>query len=647
MKPFSLFESERIFVDRETELDQIWESLLQNVSPKKSRRDKRFLVVTGQRYGAGKSSLGQNLVNWENDHVKRKFAEFKLKNPALKSEEIENAVNVFVDFSVVSTNQTNIYNMESFLSFGLWTKFLTQYFNLTGDQTATAVKFWVDHLSSFDACVSSVRQLCGGRRLLVHCDEASAIEKLSSMLEEKKKKKKKNPAVVKDGGDYNSSLHTFYELWKVLDANMRSENYCFFYITGKSPRLMDLGKKVLHPERLSPGIIKPLYLSSFSSSTIKAIVVSPNSSFAASTDLRAHLRQSDVDIDQFSKWLRTLTAGLPRLVTYAIFFLSENQHLLGDSAFKNEIIGKSPAVVEEKIFANFDGFGAQFSPADENPRLTYLLNSGRLGLLLPMSKSFGKLRLIELVDFYSLFVEPGDPDGLSGRIVVPKYWTRNMPTVIDPDLQYADKGPALERIVETLLCLQLSERWATPQYLAELVPIVAGTSVGTHQILNNCRVHRIGERIYETTTPEKKQRNEVNFANIVVETSPVVVVPVPKSATPDLLLMLPSTTKSPASVVGFEMKNRKRELTAAIINDEINCFSSAVSQLGQDRGVLIVIAPGGVEDKLKGALGQVVKTENDFGLVIPEKICVKIPSANELNVFIGEKLVERLRAMQG
>jgi hypothetical protein len=632
MKPFSLVDPKRVFVDREEELDFVWESLLKNLTP---IVDKRYLVVTGQRYGAGKSTFGQNIVNWENNHVQRKFAEFKLKTAGLKHDELENAVNIYLDFSVVSTNRSNI---ESFLSFGLWTQFLEQYFRLTNDQIETALKFWVDKLSSFKDCVRAVRQLCGGRRLLVHCDEVNALEETQ-----------KDHAVVEHGDDYTSSLHKFYDLWKVLDANMRSSEYCFFYVTGKSPRLMDLGKKILHPERISPGIIRPLYLSSFSPSTITEIVVSPNSSFPASAALRACLLQWDVDMDDFSKWLRRLTGGLPRLVTYAIVFLSENQHLVGDSGFKSELTGKSPAVVQNGVFQMFTDNGAKFSPRDGDPRLTYLLNSGRLGLLLPLSDNFGKLRLIELVDFYSLFVEPGDHSGAFGRVVVPKYWTQDMPTVIDErDLWLADKGTALERVVETLLCLQLSERWATPQNLDELVPIVAGTSVGQHKILNNCLVHHMGKKVWDPSSPAKNQLNEVNFSEIKVDAAPVVVVPVPKSGTTDLLLVLPSTTGSPSTVVGFEMKNRSAKQTVKTINDELVCFSYAARQiLGHERGVFILIAPGGIEPKLEGALGRTLTTQNDFGLEIPEGMSVKIPSAIELNVFIGEKNLKLLRAMKG
>lgn len=260
--------------------------------------------------------------------------------------------------------------------------------------------------------------------------------------------------------------------------------------------------------------------------------------------------------------------------------------------------------------------------------------------------------IIDLVNYYGFYIDAvsGEPNNF--RVIIPEAWRQSsnskrltnfayLQTVCN---QYTDKAALLESfIAESVVeaCKKLEDS-SEPRTLSNAFPFLK-KSVFHDQKVENCELVEMKKKNGSSKRNQSVQTFIKSYPNCIL------LQPVDKSPTPDLMMFLPKKGKNKRCMIAFEMKNYKLStLTRNLVTEEIKNYIEVIKKNNLEGGVLIIILNGKGDDEVEKVRGELLGLKKiqevftkDFNnsLNSPDNIEVIIPSMKQLNdCFFAESL---------
>lgn len=602
---------ELTFVNQENQLELVWKAFIANQS---GNNAKLCQPMTGQMWGSGKTTFGQNLLNFSDDRIKKLFDTILRDcNPEYKNN-LRNALTVYIDLQVVERRAPS-QDVEEYVSWLIFSRTLQQYCN---KGIVELLEFWpkgvkgMPALRSPGACTRYLQEKLG-RRLYFHFDEMGNL-----------------PALLHQNSSLNrdEELNLFYLFWMEIHKIQVAE--AFVFLSGRSLVLSQAGMGLGG----SPCKVEQLRLSLFEDKEILKILWKDENATEIGNSLRLETKSVAADV---ATRLVKLTSGVPRYLTYTLCHMIEEtkkcDHSIDWLNYDEDILLDVMAKVPEAI-PNYH----------QHPELTAILL--RAALQLPCKEN-ERLHgdtgpyISDVANTYGVYMTPLDNGDF--KMVLPYLWCKRAAIPLagwnSIKAQLYDNSLAFERLIECILLERTNYNDKKVMRVSEAFEFLRDSMVAG-DVVSNMTL----DSMRELVTPSNLDDEFSKYYDMFPEAS-LLLRPQAKAHMPDLVTLLPRRSSSSSSssseryVIGWEMKNySKSKLGIAAVNAEIKVFEKLVQVRGCGGGVLVIVLNGNGTASLdiEATRGRLMTKENAIpGLIVPEKVQVIILSESDLVNFAG------------
>jgi hypothetical protein len=612
-------------VNRKAELLAAWEKCAGNVG---SLPLKPYLLVSGQMWGSGKTTFGKHLFNFQNHYIEDLLnAEPKLL-PEAKAI-LRNTLPVSIDLQDFKSGKFE--STCELVSQSIFVMTLSQYFNV---DIAVAEKFWEENLKGklLGGCANLLLSMAQ-KPLFFHFDE---VGELTGM----------EPSFKKQPLENGKVKGVFYQFWGSV-ANVQMAG-CFAYVCGRSTVLNFFGTHA--GEAGSVGIPHHVRLSLFKVEDLRDILWDKEP-----TTIGARLNiTTEEEAERVAKWMHHLTTGVPRYVEYGlaemIKMTDEAKELIdwGDS-HEREI----SSILRGRVL--IPTFNKESSKSEEE--ITRLVELASLAFPLSSATSmYGNKRIRDLVNHYGFYFEAVKTDPNLFTVKIPRLWIEanvfaayEVRRLIDPPI---DNPKALEMHVERII-VALSKDFRSEDLLQSSRHQTVSVSDRMEFLSNTLVANELFPPLELVMMQDRASKNnrQKTFDSCVDLFSPVcsLVRPMDKSSLPDLITVLPISDEGDRYLIGWQMKNyRKIELGVSSLQVELEKFTSHLSGQGCKGGVFVIVLNGKGDETVERFRGKVIRSEdmestNALGLTLPSNVQVVIPTLQQLEKFLGEDSLKKLK----
>ena len=622
------------FLNRSEELKTVWEYMISNWETRQDPKVKKTLLVTGQMFGSGKTTFGENLLNFDVKHIADEFSKIS-ESPGKES--LKRARRIFIDLQRERI-PLGIVSLEEWISYLIWTNTLEILYGIPIEKSEY---FWFTRRYSPKRCVDVIFDLCN-LPLYIHFDEIGEIESSETIKR----------FGLSDTTSINEKvqLEMYYLFWKGITPLFTCN--IFIYCTGKTFRISQLGMKMLGP--VSPSLCKHIYLSSFS---VYDIVD------ALKASLNIDTCSKEPELLHMARWLHEWTSGIPRFVYYGIDGIIKT---LGPTKFVSFNLPDSNLYRENAVEAMRKAPGANLSFGNElvySSTKTYLLPllyAAAAGLNF---KSDGRLPGVsnftvqELVDRFGIYVSSVSSKTDIIQLLMPKLWRESSDISIMPEVgflktiypAFLDRGKALELVLQYMISLRSNFRDQKVP-ITEVLPFLQNRiSWANKMIVGPFKSISLDFKVTRRTKATKI-RNAV-FKAESIQDEDILLSFVPESATVDLCLWFDHAT------VGLQCKNIKKGFSMNNLRDELRKFSTLllvrnkVSSLKNHALFVLVLTGKGTEEieKYRGnvidskLIASLEKSENIEELKLPVPFQVLILTNDDNEALLGRENLSVLK----
>lgn len=109
-------ENAQPFQDRRTELRLIWDTFIYNWLIRNQKQTKFKFAVTGQIFGSGKTTFGENILNFDVEHIAEEFA--KVEDSPGK-EALRSAIYLSIDLQQVEPPPRGVMDVSDMVSYSI------------------------------------------------------------------------------------------------------------------------------------------------------------------------------------------------------------------------------------------------------------------------------------------------------------------------------------------------------------------------------------------------------------------------------------------------------------------------------------------------------------------------------------------------
>jgi hypothetical protein len=606
-----------IFVNLNSELLLVWNQMIDDhhfFIQKQSRTQVKYTsFFLGQMFGSGKSMFGQNLLNFEIDHVKTLFQQLP---PSDGKTSLSNAypVSVLLDDLRQDVTSTSPFNIRQRILFKMFKSTLKQCY--PGINSKLLEKYWKEDssLRDTDDCLGFLKDVIG-HPLYFFFDEIQCLESPSWTSDRELK-------LNDDVARFN-----YHILWEIMVQITESGHFCL--AAGKANKVEQISRQGL----TSPGIARKLYLSSFSPQDIRDILSFTEPSLS-----------SDI-LTGLSHYVFNMTSGIPRLVSTCFKILKSGGRSLVRYNETNE----------DQLFYDMARFspGAipdySLLPKETQQYLFPLLYAASAELSFKELDSFPSIpnyTVTDLADMFSFYVSRKGNESQSIQLLMPKLWRKRLRVEglfmnLNVDPVFADKGKAMERLIEINIQMRTSIRTETT--VKEVFPFLPSNSRFAHQLLSPVHSFNLPFKLMKPAAHKTLSRaeksishNQKALSSIPKDVKCQLIRPIAASHSPDMILLCQSQMQN--FVIGIQTKNyreNQNKLNIDTIMKEYEKMNDIV-EFYNARGIFLLLSTGDFScGQYIGKYLQKTKNSNISGL--NDNVDMYIVTKDELKEFVGEE----------
>ena len=620
--------SDGTFINRVSELNTAWEIFIYNWENRNNKQKKFKLLVTGQMFGSGKTTFGENILNFNDTHIAKEF----LKIPESSGKDaLRRAIYLKIDFQNIYI-LPQIVDIKQVISLNIWINLFKNYFGIA---LSESVFFWSQKNYNLLECIGFISEICQ-RPIFIHFDELNYLETPSYF-------KQLYPEFYKSRTEKDLFL-VYYEFWDAIYPLF--EEGIFVYCTGKSMKLLELGKNRLGTN-LSPCHTEHLYLSAFTVKDVKDAICS-DKQILSSINIS--------EINDVAEWLHDLTSGVPRLVFYGIDAINQifkndtNITLLKIDSNEDDIsnyIRKAPGASPN--LSELNKISKEIIPA--------LLLAYQSNLLFsPNEKIFGisDFTVQDLIEKFGFFVSAVSSNAL--RVLIPKIWMSSIVELGLPEIiltssfnsAYVDKGKALEVVTERVILIRSIIR-SKKTKISDVLPFLREMRT----FLNKSLIGKMMKIDCNLTINTQTTYDELKSFLITNKNNDILLKFKEKSSSMDLCIRLAYDEGLPVSLIAIQCKNVLVGFSIADLKNEIKkvlkfIFSDKNGGDIQNYKCLFVLSLTGSGTKnIELLRGKVIESTSginmEYELEIPDNMQVVVLSKKQMQEFLGQ---ENLRALE-
>jgi hypothetical protein len=595
------------FINQEKQFLFAWRTLISNQAESTPTLSQ---LVANQMNGSGKTTFGQNLLNWENPKILQLF-ETRLNDcDQTCKDNLKNALPVYVDLQSVRRKRDNE-TLDNYVSWLIILHTFQQHYDLKPEEIAEYWSRSTDAMRSPHSCIEMLQDLLG-RRLFVHFDEMGQLPlKLKVPCESR--------------GD---EMDLIYEFWTEAHNIQRAGSFLFlsgtFILDGMRGRT---SCKVAH-----------LRLSLFQEEDIRELLWNSNSQSPSQIGDALLLRNPDSAVT-VAKRLSQLTTGVPRFVTSLLV------HMITET--KERGLQIDWETYPENILLDFLNQVPATKPTlQSNPELTSLFYRAAYGLPCKNNRTLFNCRWLHVSDvasYYGVYVNPFNSEFY--KLVLPYVWLHKVALPIpfweilksEAAASLLHKSFRIERAIEGTLLIKTNIPSEIPceMTVSRVFDFLDGSIVGDEEIVSADVSLQLMEKRLTATNEEVVLREAIDTLPdgcVHVRASPL-------SRMPDVLTVLPrSSPEISRSIIGWEMKNySKSKFTVGQLQEAADKFGDLLRDAGDASGVLVIFLNGQCCDDLEPFRGHLVTEASGIpGLKLNnEKMEVIVLSTTQVAQFFG------------
>jgi hypothetical protein len=605
-------------------LNTAWENFIYNWERKEK---KPRLLITGQMFGSGKTTFGENILNFNATHIAKEFENIP---ESLGKDALRRAIYVKIDFQTLYI-PPQLVGIKQVISLNIWINIFKNYFGVSSSKSEF---FWFQKNYSLQQCIDIILEICQ-RPILIHFDELGYLEAPSFM--QQVFPKSYTNRTEKD------LLLVYYEFWDAIYPLFEKE--IFIYCTGKSMKLSELGENILGTN-LSPCYTEHLYLSAF---TVKDVVD------AMSCDKQILSSLSISEIHDVAEWLHNMTCGVPRLVFFGIDAINK--------LFKND---KNVTLL--KIYSNEDQISNFIRKAPGAcPNLTELNKISKQiipALLLayqseilfsPNEKVFGisDFTVQDLIEKFGFFVSAVSPGVV--RILIPKIWMSNLVELGLPEITltssfnsaYVDKGKALEVVTERIILIRSIIRSGKTK-ISDVLPFLREMRTFLNKLLIGQLV-KIDCNLVVTSQTTYDQLKPFLMTN---KNNDILLKFKEKSSSMDMCIRLAYDEGSPIFLIAIQCKNVLVGFSTEDLKSEIKkvfkfiCLDQSGGNNQHFKCLFVLVLTGSGTKNIELLRGKIIESTSEinleYDLGIPDNMQVAVLSKHQMKYFLGQENLQVL-----
>jgi hypothetical protein len=600
------------FVNQENQFLFAWRTLISNQT---GSNGKASQLVASQMDGSGKTTFGQNLLNWGNPKVLQLFETGLNDCDQSHKDNLKNALPVYIDLQTVRRKEENE-SLDTYISWLIFSHTFQQCFDLKPQKI---VDYWVGSTKAVQSpysCTQILQDLLG-RRIFVHIDEMGQVPlKLKVPCESREEE-----------------LDLIYEFWtEVHNVQLAGS---FLFLSGKSFILDGMrGNTYCN--------VVQLQLSLFKEEDIRDLLWDSNSQTPSQIGAALMLQDADIVLAVAHR-LSQLTSGVPRFVTSLLAHMATETKNSG-----TKVDWKT--YPEDKLLDILIEIPSTRPSLQAAPELTSLLYRAVYGLPCKTNRTLFDCRWLSVSDvasYYGVYVNPFS----SGfyKLFLPYAWIQRVHLPIpfwdilkdEATASLLHQGCRLDRAIEGTVLLRTNIPSEIPcrMSVAQIFDFLKGSIVGEAEVVTA----DVSLKLMEKQEKESKNENQESVLREFVHALPVGCIHVrtaPQPKMPDLLTVLPrQSAKTSRPMIGWEMKSHDSisELSMSDLQEAADNFGNLLRNCGDAGGVLVIFLNGECSEEVESLRGCLITSKNIVpGLVLTnEKMQVFVLSTTHVSEFFG------------
>jgi hypothetical protein len=632
------------FVDRISELTTAWTALAQNAEGPLTQ--KLRMIIVGQMFGSGKTMFGEHLFNFNDQRIEELFNKV-LETKPLVREMLHETLTVYINCQNLANHQPARLALGPWISRTIFVTTLMQCFSV--DQARAEASWYDAGEPECSKCAILLHSLVL-KPLFFHFDEIGALTSLF-------------PELI----DAEDPQKIYYKFW--TESMPIQHAGCWMYLSGRVLYLSGVGTKAIN----SPGIGCNIHLALFRKEDIADIIWESDKN--KPTHIGTKLMISSIEEkNEVTRWLFMMTTGIPRYVEFALYHMIVQTLEVG--GFVNW--PASPEHEIMKVMKEAPGFPRLVS----TPEFAHLFKLAVIGRVISDDSEYRSKSLVELAAYHGFYITTVPNRSNCFKLVIPRLWSQELKLSGGheaADLRFicqlpsADKGKIFERHVEERILFASNyppDDAVLPASTA--FPFLTGTMVANENVFG-CVPKEMSKHLNLSMME--------NMMGQLSKSEVVLVRPIGKSSTPDLMTLLPAVQPcGKRYIIGWQMKNWPNStLSRSLLSKEIDKFTALLPPttvcLG---GVLVVVLNGTGSPEVEKMRGEVniipptksgkvniipptksgkvniipptksgkvniiPPTNSELGKTPPPPVEVVILKLDELNDFLGEYNLESL-----